>query len=525
MNTIDQLPSHLNSLVTKCQHPVRIFNKYTQEWVLTDCGKCYGCMLRKKTRMTAACQSEAENSLYSFFVTLTYSDTFVPRLKYSVENYDVSNGNVLLSFETVSRDLEISTGKRKRIINDEIHTFTHVFSSEEYSRWKSRVKLIDDQFVPVSNYRDIQLFLKRVRLHLKKYQYELRTYAVSEYGPRTYRPHWHLLFNLTPCKDSTDQTVPPMSDIVSKSWNYGRSDSSLSRGGASSYTAGYVNSLACLPSLYLVMPRVYRTRQGHSIRFGRTEIFSDKRNADRIREGVFVDLINGESVSRDGHSVCVRPDRAVTNILFNPLARRLPEHDGTFAFVLFSTRKLINRLIGLGCLDLQLEYSVRDIARGYYLAYSQGLLGDPAVKGWSFTYDSIVTYFSRMQSLPALPEDKIIDKFYRFFLPLFKTLNYYESNFPEFEDPWELCCYISKVTCTYYYTLDKTLLFHQLSNQEEYPEFVDYYLSYYHTTKTEDILSSSCKEQYDYIVDISFKKIIDSIKHKEFNDMSNLFNS
>lgn len=524
MKSIDQLPSHVNSLVTKCQHPVRIFNKYTQEWVLTDCGKCYGCMLRKKTKMTAACQNESEKSLYSFFVTLTYADEFVPRLRYLVENCDDDSGNVILSFETVDRNLEIATGKRKRIIQDEILSFTHVLSKEEYSRWKSRVKLIDNQFVPVSNYRDIQLFLKRVRLQLKKYNYELRTYAVSEYGPRTYRPHWHLLFNLTPCQGSETQDLPPMSELVSSCWNYGRSDTSLSRGGASSYVAGYVNSLACLPSLYMVMPRIYRTRQGHSIRFGRSEIFSDKRNSGRIREGKFVELVDGESVSCNGHVVHVRPDRAVTNILFNPLARRLSEHDAAFAFVLFSTRSLIDRLIRLGCLDFRLEYSVMDITRGYYSAYEQGLLGDPAHGDRLFTYDSIVMYFSRMQTLPCLPEHKIINRFYRFFLPLFKTLVYYESNFPEYEDPWELCCFISKVTCSYYDTLDKSLLFHQLKNQEDYPDFVDYYLSYYHTTNSKDIFTS-CKEQYDYIVDISYSKVIDSIKHKEFNDMLNLLNS
>lgn len=76
----------------------------------------------------------------------------------------------------------------------------------------------DDANLPKDgvNKRDIQLFLKRLR---KLYSFlesnKLKYFCVSEYGPSTHRPHYHLiLFGL-------NRNISSALRIVSKSWNNG----------------------------------------------------------------------------------------------------------------------------------------------------------------------------------------------------------------------------------------------------------------------------------------------------------------
>lgn len=52
-----------------------------------------------------------------------------------------------------------------------------------------------DGYLSYTSKRDAQLFLKRVRKNLSKYSDEkIRYYIVSEYGPKTFRAHYHVLF-------------------------------------------------------------------------------------------------------------------------------------------------------------------------------------------------------------------------------------------------------------------------------------------------------------------------------------------
>lgn len=58
-------------------------------------------------------------------------------------------------------------------------------------------------FAPTLNPRDLQLFLKRLRIQLP---HQMRFFAVGEYGDQTQRPHYHLgLFNFFNC--ARGQTV------------------------------------------------------------------------------------------------------------------------------------------------------------------------------------------------------------------------------------------------------------------------------------------------------------------------------
>lgn len=98
------------------------------------------------------------------------------------------------------------------------------------------------------NYRDYQLFAKRFRKYLftKIGSYEkISSYVVSEYSPRTFRPHFHILFFF-----DSDEVAKNIRQAVYQSWKLGRVDTQLARDSVGSYVSGYLNSIVSLPGIF-----------------------------------------------------------------------------------------------------------------------------------------------------------------------------------------------------------------------------------------------------------------------------------
>lgn len=76
--------------------------------------------------------------------------------------------------------------------------------------------------------RHLQLWLKRIR---KEYPAPLRYYGVGEYGDENERPHYHVaLFGHD----------PEHSEVIERTWGYGRVDSGTLTIDSAQYIAGYV---------------------------------------------------------------------------------------------------------------------------------------------------------------------------------------------------------------------------------------------------------------------------------------------
>ena len=102
------------------------------------------------------------------------------------------------------------------------------------------------------NYRDYQLFAKRFRKYLftKIGSYEkISSYVVSEYSPKTFRPHFHILFFF-----DSDEVAKNIRQAVYQSWRLGRVDTQLARDSAGSYVSGYLNSVVSLPRIFTDVP-------------------------------------------------------------------------------------------------------------------------------------------------------------------------------------------------------------------------------------------------------------------------------
>ena len=68
-------------LLSECLHPVKVFNKYTNEVVYTPCGHCYSCLKNKSNRDTSLAMNIASNFKYCYFVWLSYEDCYLPYIE------------------------------------------------------------------------------------------------------------------------------------------------------------------------------------------------------------------------------------------------------------------------------------------------------------------------------------------------------------------------------------------------------------------------------------------------------------
>lgn len=211
----------------KCLHPKQIVNPYTGEEMFVPCGSCEACVLSKCSKDTLKCQLESLSHRYCYFVTLTYNQQSLPRC--TLVASDDHLGHYVVS---VCERLEES---------GEVIGFVKT-SPYDIGVLSRKCNLGYNSFGYLSKY-DVQLFLKRLRKLFK--DEKLRYYAVGEYGPVHYRPHFHFLLWFEEPWYATQ-----IEFLVRQAWPFGRVDVSLSEGGCAQYTSGYVNSYCNLPEVF-----------------------------------------------------------------------------------------------------------------------------------------------------------------------------------------------------------------------------------------------------------------------------------
>ena len=120
-------------------------------------------------------------------------------------------------------------------------------------------------------------------------------YAVGEYGPVHFRPHYHILLF-----SNSKKVSAVLRQCHDKSWKLGRSDFQTSRGGATSYVASYVNSLSAAPLLYRSC-RAFRPCQRASLGFLKRARFlrKVKTSITRLNKKSILSLMD-ESITSTG---------------------------------------------------------------------------------------------------------------------------------------------------------------------------------------------------------------------------------
>lgn len=457
-----------------CLEPQRVKNRYTKELILVPCGKCEACINHKGLMLTQKCQLEAKSHKYVYFVTLTYSNEFVPTAK--ITKY---YGKAVL----VSDDGEILSEAE----------YDKEFINLLYSKCNHSNK------INILQKRDLQLFIKRLRKRIKNEK--IRYFACGEYGPVHFRPHYHILLFF-----DQQQTSESIEQNISEAWRYGRIDVSLSKGDCSAYTAKYVNSRNNLPEI------LRNSEVGpfsvHSQHLGE-EIL--RRSQEEIEKLTPIEFINfGLNINGKFKNVTMWSSLASW---YWPKCRGFNSLSDVECLPLYQLNRTVAQWCRLSRPSEQAKYILDDLYQSASCPFGDYYTYLPECVKLIVDICNINVY-----NIPAQYE-KVYSQVYT----LLRTSSHFLNNISK--DGRDLH-HIKRIK-HFYSEIAKAKLYEQLTLQQEFAlEF--------ETTQEEDFYAfypdkfafSNIKEQPIYKAYYTQQKKIsrDSIKHKKLNDLNQMFN-
>ncbi len=134
--------------------------------IILGCGKCLSCRINHSKEWAVKCDLESKRWKHNYFITLTYSDEHVPKNEHGIQVLQKS---------------------------------------------------------------DVQKMIKRIRKYFDKHNLgKLKYLYCGEYGPRTYRPHYHMIlfsnYEIPDLKYHSKNDIGDLfyiSDLWTKWWPYG----------------------------------------------------------------------------------------------------------------------------------------------------------------------------------------------------------------------------------------------------------------------------------------------------------------
>ena len=390
----------LLKIADHCQHRSFITNRYTGQRIAVDCGQCDYCIHKRAKKASMRVKTAGSAFKYSYFVTLTYDNEHVPLMNCEVlhsEYEDALNisGDKVFGYErhsyipvsdyqpedssslrhifftqvqgTVPYDREIKEYVPVKdnwfLSMDAIHSFIQKTQSVDNSVYPVAEQYGLDNLIPFLNYVDVQNYIKRLRKHLYSIlgSYEtLHFYAVGEYGPVHFRPHYHILLFT-----NSVQVSKVLRQCHDKSWKLGRSDFQASRGGASSYVASYVNSLSSAPLLYRSC-RAFKPRQRASLGFfEKGEVFEEGEDIYHAIEQKIDSVVNGRIYNFNGISVKSTPPMSYIRTLLPRFSSARYDDAVAIAGIIRAVASAPKRMARFGIIDYDSD-SILSITRAYY---------------------------------------------------------------------------------------------------------------------------------------------------------------
>lgn len=245
----------LSKYISRCRNPKVIQNK-RGNLVCVSCGHCPDCQARKLARLTSLCVSESLDNQKTFFITLTYDDENIPHAM--LKRLKVNNVNYLqwidMTYRYANPKFARKARKKLSTYKQEIHRTKTIFKDELFQKFYNKAHERDSKYFERKKYKwlpylckeDLQKFLKRLRFQISsQFNTEVRYFAVGEYGPEHFRPHFHVILFV-----NEQRLYSSLKDLVDKTWQYGitYTEPALDNKGCASYVASYTNSFTSLPS-------------------------------------------------------------------------------------------------------------------------------------------------------------------------------------------------------------------------------------------------------------------------------------
>lgn len=259
--------SYRQFIPQKCLQPVRVFDARRNCYSYVRCGHCDACKFSYQSTWRNRLETHArQKGIYTVFITLTYDNENLPLVHYDFD------GNILGLEYTDVRRLPRSnrlkkTRKFKSCTFDDFDLSNFWKPHFVKSRNGNNLYFDTSDSFAICWLPDVQKFLKRLRTNLSRESslcgedLSLSYFICSEYGPKTFRPHYHgLLFF-----KSLAVAMYVINEGVFKAWNKqsnsvnaftGSRIASLvtQEGAASAYVSKYVTSFSSLPPLLKQSP-------------------------------------------------------------------------------------------------------------------------------------------------------------------------------------------------------------------------------------------------------------------------------
>lgn len=546
--------------VDHCQHRSFITNRYNGARIAVDCGQCDYCIHKKAQKASMRVKTAGSSFKYSYFVTLTYDNEHVPLMackvlhsdyedaigisgdihfgheyhKYiPVSEYQCDDSSMLrhIFFEqvqgTVPFDREIKEYTPVKdnwfLSMDAIRSFIYKTQSLDKTDYPASEQYGRDNLIPFLNYADVQNYIKRLRKYLYKQlgSYEtLHFYAVGEYGPVHFRPHYHILLFT-----NSEEVSKVLRYCHDKSWKFGRSDFQIARGGASSYVSSYVNSLSSAPLLYRSC-RAFRPRSRASVGFFEKGCdFVEGEEPYAQIEQKIDSVVNGRVHNFGGLSIRSTPPMSYIRTLLPRFSSACNDDSVAIARVLRAVHSTPKRIARYGFIDYKQD-SVLSLVRAYY----QYLKSNPILT----EDDKIVLHSARCltrfcNSSSDVDIESYINKLYRLFLYVYKFFRNW--HLPSFG------CNIDSYAGRIMFILKKGIEYEKKKNYEslrdtyslrsQYPEISDCMFALPQNGQEIDVLQAVSRETVQLLEQLRYRSATfcrDMIKHKKLNDANNIFN-
>lgn len=536
-----------------CQYRTFITNKYSGARIAVDCGQCDYCIWKRAQKNSMRVKTAGSKFKYCYFVTLTYNQSNIPLFKCEIlhSEYDsvLNDSNDKIYSDEKHTYFPVSSYTGDSDSNKLHHVFfTQVQGTVPFDREvKEYIPVKDSWFctlngirsfirkaecpdspfplqseyghnlIPFLNYTDVQNYIKRLRKHISTYTDEkIHFYAVGEYGPFHFRPHFHVLLFT-----NSEKVSEVLRQCHDKSWKLGGSDFQRAAKGAASYVSSYINSLSSAPQLYRschsFKPK-YRASKGFFEK-GDSE-FPDLDDDETVRKKIY-SVLNGIEYNFNG--ICVRstpPLSYVRSLL--PRFESVGNDDcSAIVRVLCAVSTTPQRLARLGMIDYDQDSTLSLVRK-----YCEYLCNQP----YLYDADRLILHQCRCTTrncnFSNTDYDSALMKLYRLFLycrSFFR--NWHLPDFGEDIVTWRSkIIRIVKIGIEEEKDLDYTRLIDSLTLQSEYPDLSHEMFA----------LPQSCEIDFqpndadmDLLSQLKFRAATycrDMVKHKKLNDANNLLN-
>lgn len=546
--------------VDHCQHRSFITNRYTGARIAVDCGQCDYCIHKRAKKASMRVKTAGSAFKHSFFVTLTFDNEHIPLMYCKVlhsdyedaigisgdihfghehhqyipvSEYQCDDNSMLrhIFFEqvqgTVPFDREIKEYSPVQdnwfLSMDAIRSFIAKTQAVDKTDYPVSEQYGRDNLIPFLNYVDVQNYIKRLRKHLYKQlgKYEtLHFYAVGEYGPVHFRPHFHLVLFT-----NSDEVAKVLRYCHDKSWTLGRSDFQRSAGGASSYVASYVNSLCSAPLLYRSC-RAFRPKSRASVGFFEKgcDYVEDEDPYAQIEQKID-SVVNGRIYNFNGISVRSTPPMSYIRTLLPRFSSACNDDSTSITRILLAVHRTPQRIARFGFIDYKQD-SILDLVRTYYKYLKvNSILSDD---------DKIILHASRcltrfVNCSSDVDIESYINRLYRLFLYVHKFFRNW--HLPLFGSDISVysgrISFIIKTGIEYETKKNYESLRDAYALRSRFPEISDCMFALPQNGCETDVLSDISRDTVQLLEQLRYRSATfcrDMIKHKKLNDANNIFN-